>query len=188
MTEAVKINLGAGHWKHPGWLAVDLDLGARPDVCADLAAGLPFADGSASLLLCEDTFDQLVMEDAAQLLSECHRVLQPGGVLRLLLPDLDRLVRLYLDEPDTLVRMWVEDVGVPLVTGTPGEVLNRAMRVPDVGHAYVYDRKTLRTLMSRHGFEAREAAFGESEVPGLRGVDQRPPDSSLSMYFDCYRR
>ena len=50
MTEAVKINLGSGHWKLEGWVNVDIDAPSEPDVLADLGAGLPFADGSARAL------------------------------------------------------------------------------------------------------------------------------------------
>ena len=95
----VKINLGSGHWKLPGWLNVDLDCESMPGVCADLAAGLPFRDASADLMHSEDFIDQLELDQARAFLGECHRILKPGGVIRILTPDLEKLAQLYLHDP-----------------------------------------------------------------------------------------
>jgi predicted SAM-dependent methyltransferase len=185
LTEAVYINLGSGHWKFDGWVNVDLDLASRPDVCADLAAGLPFRDASAELMHSEDFIDQLDLDGARRLLLECHRILKPGGVLRILTPDLAELARLYVQEPDRLVEMWKRHVGVPLHTGSAGEVFNLGMRF--AGHTFLYDAETFMRLLEECGFEARQQSFNHSDIPQLRRLDLRGPDNSISMYFDCYR-
>ena len=118
MTQApVRINLGSGHWKLPGWINVDLDPRSRPDVCADLSAPLPFRNACADYLHTEDFIDQLDLTHAQGFLRECHRILKPGGVLRVLTPDVEQLARLYLHEPDRLKALWRDHVGVPLVYG-----------------------------------------------------------------------
>jgi len=186
MKELAKINLGSGHWKLDGWVNVDIDIASQPDVCADLAAGLPFAGGVARLMHTEDFIDQLTLENAAAFLRECHRILSPGGVLRVLTPDLRKLAELYLDDPDRLKYLWTSFVGVPLSLGTEGEIFNLGMRF--AGHTFLYDESTFKTLASRCGFEARRVGFQQSEVPELRGLDLRSPENAVSIYFDCYRR
>jgi len=99
MMGKVKINLGSGHWKLEDWVNVDIDRESQPDVCANLAGGLPFANGVARLMHTEDFIDQLELEQAAEFLRECHRILIPGGVLRVLTPDMRKLAQLYLDDP-----------------------------------------------------------------------------------------
>lgn len=185
MDRPVKINLGSGHWKLEGWVNVDLDPATRPEVVADLAAGLPFADGVATLMHTEDFIDQLSLDGAAAFLRECHRILRPGGVLRVLTPDLARLARLYLEDPGGLVELWRRQVGVPLQLETAGEVFNLGMRF--AGHTFLYDGDSLHALMARHGFDARPVAYNASQVPGLRGLDLRSPETALSLYYDCYR-
>lgn len=180
------INLGSGHWKFEGWVNVDLDRDSRPDVCADLAAGLPFREASARLMHSEDFLDQLELDRARAFLAECHRILVPGGVLRLLVPDLERMARLYLDAPDRLRNLWSEHVGIPLQTGTAGEVFNLGMRF--AGHRFMYDGETLEALLRSCGFDPRRQAWNESEVPELRGLDLRGPHNSVSMHYDCYRQ
>ncbi len=186
MTDKTRINLGSGHWKLEGWINVDLDFSSGPDLCADLSAGLPFHSGVADFLHTEDFLDQLDLEQARRFLEECHRILKTGGVMRVLTPDLETMARLYLHDPDRLCGLWNDYVGVPLRTGTAGEVFNLGMR--HAGHTFLYDAETFTRVMSDCGFEARRAAFNESELPDLRNLDLRSPDNAISMYFDCYRR
>jgi predicted SAM-dependent methyltransferase len=185
MEGGIKINLGSGHWKLEGWVNVDIDRESDPDVCADLAGGLPFASGVAQLMHTEDFIDQLELEQAAEFLRECHRILAPGGVLRVLTPDMRQLADLYLNDPERLNAMWTEFVGVPLVLETAGEVFNLGMRF--AGHTFLYDEQTFQALALQCGFEARRVEYQQSEVPALRGLDLRSPENAISLYFDCYR-
>ena len=186
MSGSVKINLGSGHWKLDGWVNVDLDPGSRPDVLANLARPLPFRNGVAWLMHTEDFIDQLELEQASGFLRECHRVLQPGGILRVLTPDLEKLTVLYLEDPDELVRLWCENVPVPLQFNSACEVLNLGMRF--AGHRFMYDREMLATLAGHCGFDARQVRYNESDEPQLLGTDLRTPDNAISLYFDLYRR
>ena len=185
MTEKVKINLGSGHWKLPGWISVDMDAQSLPEVCADLAKRLPFKSESADLLHSEDFIDQLELNDARAFLQECHRILKPGGVVRILTPDLERLAQLYLNEQGRLKTIWNDHVGVALQTGTAGEIFNIGMRF--AGHTFLYDEETFSQLATECGFEVRRTGYQESDIPELCGLDLRSTQDAVSMYFDCYR-
>lgn len=180
-----KINLGSGHYKLDGWINVDIDFDSRPSVIADLSAGLPFRDGTADFMHSEDFIDQLDLETAARFLKECYRVLKPGGVIRVLTPDVEKLCRLYLDDPDALKALWRDHVGVPLKFGTTAEIVNLGMRF--AGHTFLYDAETFARLAWDCGFEAKQVAFQQSEHPPLRGLDLRSPETAISLYFDCYK-
>ncbi len=186
MNRKLKINLGSGHWKLAGWVNVDIDRGSKPDVVADLAAELPFADGAARLMHTEDFIDQLELDQAAAFLRECHRVLARGGVLRVLTPDMQKLAHLYLHDPGRLEELWKNFVRVPLSLDTPGEIFNTGMRF--AGHTFLYDAETFQVLAANCGFQARQVAYQQSEEPELRDLDLRSPDNAVSMYFDCYRQ
>ncbi|MEJ8568785.1 class I SAM-dependent methyltransferase [Elongatibacter sediminis] len=185
MSEGVRINLGSGHWKLPGWVNVDLDRDSRPDVCADLSAGLPFRDRCADYMHTEDFIDQLDLEHARRFLRECHRILRPGGVIRVLTPDVEQLARMYLDDPDGLKALWRDHVGVPLRYETPAEILNVGMRF--AGHTFLYDAETFAELATDCGFRAERVGFNQSGREPLRGLDLRSPDNAISLYHDCYR-
>jgi len=183
--DRVMINLGSGHWKIDGWVNVDLDPGSRPDVCADLSASLPFRTRSADLMHTEDFIDQLTLQQAGCFLRECHRVLKPGGVIRVLTPDIEELAHMYLHQPEALKVLWRDHVGVPLHYGTAAEILNVGMRF--AGHTFLYDADTFARLAAECGFRAERVAFQCSAITQLRGHDLRSPDNAISLYHDCYR-
>lgn len=183
--EAVKINLGSGHWKLPGWVNVDIDSGSRPDVLADLSAPLPFRASVADFMHTEDFLDQLDLDGARRFLRECHRILKPGGVIRILTPDVEKLARMYLENPEGLKKLWRENVGVDLAFGTAGEILNVGMRF--AGHTFLYDAETLTAMLAECGFTARQVSYRQSRHPELTGLDLRSPENALSLYFDCVK-
>lgn len=181
----MKISLGAGGVRLPGWIHVDFDPECRPDVRADLSAPLPFADQSAAYLHSEDFIGQLTFAQARGFLGECYRILKPGGVLRLLTPDLDQLVRMYLARDPRLKRLWETEVGIPLDTGTLGELVHKALTFAD--QESFYDEETLRALLEPIGFDVERCRWNESRFDPLRGLDLRSPDTAISLYLDCRR-
>ena len=114
--------------------------------------------------------------------SECVRVLKPGGVMRLLVPSLDRLVEAFRDQPGWLIEHWNRAVGVPLQPETAGHLLNLALKL---NPGFMFDVATLRLLLSECGFAAREVLYNESPHADLRGLDLRRPEQSISMYWEC---
>jgi predicted SAM-dependent methyltransferase len=181
----VKISLGSGGVRFDGWTHVDADPQWQPDVCMDLRDPLPFADASADFMQSEDFIGQLTLDEADAFFRECHRVLKPGGVLRLLTPDLRLLLDMYVNADLRLRELWEREVGIPLKTRTLGEVVNLAITFAN--HKFFYDEETLRALMEPIGFALDRVSCQQSAYPPLRGLDLRGPDNAISMYFDCVR-
>lgn len=62
----------------------------------DLSQGIPFPDQSFSVVYHSHFLEHLPKQAAVDLLRECCRVLIPGGVIRVVVPDLEQIVRTYL--------------------------------------------------------------------------------------------
>ena len=182
----IKIALGAGGVRFPGWLHVDADPQWQPDVLADLSQPLPFADGYADFLQSEDFIGQLDFRQAGAFLRECHRVLKPGGALRLLTPDLGQLVDHYQRRDPRLLALWEREVGIPLITRTHAELVHAALTF--AGQRSFHDEDSLRALAETAGFEVHRVGYNESAFEALRGLDQRSPDNAISLYLDCIKR
>jgi predicted SAM-dependent methyltransferase len=90
------LNLGCGHRFHRDWINIDIEP-ASPDVRRhDLSRGIPMPDASCSVVYHSHMLEHLRRDDARAFLRECLRVLEPGGVIRIATPDLERICRDYL--------------------------------------------------------------------------------------------
>lgn len=122
----IKLNLGCERNTPAGWVNIDGSWGAwlakhpylrrllkrfqifpehvltKPwpgDVLIhDVRKPLPFADGVASVVYSSHLLEHLYLSEAVNLLQECRRVLRPGGVLRMVVPDLRAMIDEYLGQ------------------------------------------------------------------------------------------
>ena len=100
VTNSCLANLGCGVHFHPDWDNYDfaaMRSGVRP---IDLIQPLPFPEASYGVCYMSHVLEHLPRQRAPRLLSEVLNALKPGGVLRVVVPDLEMIVRLYLSELD----------------------------------------------------------------------------------------
>jgi len=92
------LNLGCGARFHPDWINIDIVAQGPGVIEHDLSRGIPLPDASCDVVYHSAVLEHLRRRDAAAFLGECHRVLRPGGVLRVAVPDLEAICRLYLSK------------------------------------------------------------------------------------------
>lgn len=84
-----KCNLGCGRQKKDGFVNVDWDPKAAPDVLHDLnALPYPFADGEFELVEAFHVLEHLDLP--FEVMKELHRILAPGGRLHIKVPHFSR--------------------------------------------------------------------------------------------------
>ena len=91
------LNLGCGSHFHPSWTNVDLVPRVEGVRRCDVRAGLPFPAQVFDAVYHAHVLEHLPRDGALPLLRECLRVLRPDGILRVVVPDLERVAQLYLD-------------------------------------------------------------------------------------------
>jgi len=96
MREMQMVNVGCGRHFHQDWINLDLVSGIPGVVRYDLRQGLPFDEGVCDVIYHSHLLEHLTHEAARLFLSDCFRVLRPGGILRVVVPDLEGIVRAYL--------------------------------------------------------------------------------------------
>ena len=101
----VKIHLGCGTKRLPGFKHVDMRAEVAPDYVADALDLACFGDDSADLLYFCHGLEHIRKPDVAAALAEFRRVLKPGGLLRLAVPDFEVLAQLYVNERVSLWRL-----------------------------------------------------------------------------------
>jgi predicted SAM-dependent methyltransferase len=91
-----RLNWGCGSDARPGWTNSDIKPVPGAQVVGDIRAGLPLESDSIDYAVSIHALQELSYPEVVPALAELRRVLKPGGVLRLGLPDLDRGIGAYL--------------------------------------------------------------------------------------------
>jgi len=94
------LNLGCGQRFHPDWVNLDLHPTSPSVQQWDLQEELPFPDESFDVVYHSHVLEHFSKADGLQLLNRCRRILKPNGILRVAVPDLERIARLYLQALD----------------------------------------------------------------------------------------
>lgn len=158
---------------------------SREIVIHDVRKPLPFADGSIDAVYSAHLLEHLYLEEADRLLGECHRVLIPGGILRVVVPDLRSLVFEYTGkEPPGKLNVKIADKN-------PGDRLNLRLFMhpenpPRSGllhrlyqamtgfhtHKWMYDADSLALHFKLAGFgEIREMGRHQSRIAAIESVE-----------------
>lgn len=110
-SELMLLNLGCGGHYHRDWVNLDIAPSAKEVIEHDLAnEALPFENGSCAAVYHSHVLEHIPPEQVSDFLSECYRVLDAGGVLRVVVPDLEGIVREYLrrlDAGDSAEHEWM---------------------------------------------------------------------------------
>ena len=189
----VRLNLGCGARTPPGWIHVDWFIGARllrvPVLgrvlralgvfgidwsreisLHDLRRPFPWDDDSVDAIYSSHTLEHLTAADGARFLHECHRVLRPGGVLRIVVPDLRLIVERYrrgelaaVDFLDQLSVSW----------DAPGDTRLKRWLAPFVRypHRCMYDGAALPAAMAAAGFDTDLCEAFESRIADIAAIE-----------------
>ncbi len=148
----LKLNLGCGSNLKPGWVNADLfEEGA--DLSLDLREPLPFPDKSATTIYSEHFFEHLEYPaEVESFLKECWRVLAPGGVFSVALPDTQWPLLSYANHNQEYFleaknRRW----GPEWCRETRLHQINYHFRQGGE-HKYAYDFETLAKVLQNAGY------------------------------------
>ena len=164
----LRLHLGSGGHPLEGWVNIDI-LGMEPDLYWDLRSGIPFPDGSAEAVFLEHVIEHFTLADDLDLLEDCRRVLAPGGIIRIGVPDFGRYLESYAGDG-----AFVEE----LRPGRPTRLLAVAEVALGHGHRSVWDGETLERVLTESGFtDARRRNWGDSGLEPAPDSEKRRPES-----------
>jgi SAM-dependent methyltransferase len=209
---ATKLHLGCGSVTPKGWINLDGSWNARlakfpfvrkvfkylgilpaslleipwsPDILVhDVKNPLPFPNNSFCAIYSSNLLEHPYPQEAKRLLSDCIRVLRPGGVLRMVVPDLHAIVLEYLEgkslsgSADEMGDMSKADrLNRQLHLRSPeppqGNVFFKLYTVlKDLhSHKWMYDADSLIRFFQCAGFvDAYEMQFLHSRIEGIHEV------------------
>lgn len=90
------VNIGCGYIAHPDWINLDIAPAMTIVKSFDLRRGLPASSNTIDACYSSHVLEHLLTTEAKFLVQDCFRVLKSGGILRLVVPDLENIAREYL--------------------------------------------------------------------------------------------
>ena len=136
----------------------------------DATRRLPFDDGAVDVIYTSHMLEHLGDSNARRFLRETHRVLAPGGILRVAVPDIARLVDDYRTHRDADLFMERTYLGRDPASTWTSRL--RALAIGDRGHHWMYDGPSLVRRLLEVGFKsAAPTASGSTSIPTPAGLD-----------------
>lgn len=190
----MKLHLGCGTVIADGWVNVDNATGAHvrklpiigavagkllfrtpwsPDIVfQDLRKPFRWADGTVDVIYTSNTIEHLKKRDGENCLRECARVLRPGGILRVVVPDLKGYVEDYL-AGRVAARDLLTELNVVEARG-----LSRAREILAMytggSHCCMYDASSMLALLRDRGLTPRVCLPRESAIPDIARFEPAP--------------
>lgn len=151
-----KLNLGS--WKNMfyyGWVNIDIaDLSQFAKEQAyrfrqiDVTKGIPCGDNEVDIIFHSHLLEHFSRIEGFQFLKECHRVMKPGGIIRVSVPDAEKLAMKYLD--GSIKEYRYVNVGVENAHDD-AEALHELLYA---NHKTLYDMRALTQVLSEAGFSS----------------------------------
>jgi len=168
------LHLGCGGNLLDGWLNTDLIPERSAVVPLDSTRPLPFAAHSFNRVFSEHMIEHIPFSAACALFAECHRVLRPGGFIRLATPDLARICGLHAAQAEPGVAAYLAwsrpRYAVPGPGSSAAHVVNSLFY--HHGHRFLFDADTLSAALAQAGFRDCTVRIpGQSGLPGMSDLE-----------------
>lgn len=136
----------------------------------NLVNGIPIHGRSADIVFSSHFLEHLTKEDGLHFLSECYRILKPGGLFRLLTPDLDIAFDQFKKEDSEKV------LDLFFYTSNSFDF---------AAHKYLYNFQMLDTRLRSIGFKTiQKKNYQEGACPNIDFLDIYPEHS---ICIECYK-
>ncbi|MGQ0845814.1 MAG: class I SAM-dependent methyltransferase [Sporichthyaceae bacterium] len=146
------------------------------DIVRGNITALEYPDNSVAAVYSSHTLEHIYFAEAEQVIAEAHRVLRPGGVLRLALPDAQAMAREFLSNGAAADASMEYNRMLNTHPLHRPSALQRALGMAG-GHIHLWQPTAplLEAMMLKAGFgSVFHRTFREGECPLLEEVETRP--------------
>jgi SAM-dependent methyltransferase len=162
MPAGTVLSVGSGPVSLPQWteagyqvVRLDIDPGTEPDIVASMTALGEI--GPFDALFCCHALEHLYPHEVPRALGEFHRVLKPGGVAVVVVPDLEGVPATDDVLPGALV------TGLHLYYGDASQIEQR----PHMAHHSGFVADSLRSVMEAAGFKTKTDRMSQYNLMGV---------------------
>lgn len=177
----LKLNIGCGANVEPDWLNLDaVPVSARVYYYNALNP-LPIVNGTVQRIHCEHFLEHLEFDHAMAFLEDCHRVLELGGTMRIVVPDVQKYLTAYsAGQADFFASL--ANIGNPSEPlSTPNMVINQMFRMGG-SHRFAWDFETLVLVASKAGFSKVDQSRQHGAPPPY-AIDGRDDWRGIESFY-----
>ena len=165
--------VGCGSHRMEGFTHVEVNIGKQfnrsdispPEILADITRHIPLPNDSVDLVFSRATMEHLTYPELLNHFLECYRILKKGGLVRMVVPDMDKYIRHYLDNDEDLEYALGPELGNTHNPDFPYETHTDLFvhRMLYFDHRYLHNFETLSRALNKCGFsDYVDAKPGES--------------------------
>ena len=214
----IKLNLGCGSVRPDGWINTDSSLNANIQKIPVIGKRITrlfnpieysgnnvhymnlnkpwrYKNNSIDVVYASHLFEHLTLKSGSLFLQESLRCLKPGGVIRIVVPDLYKISKKYVEEYEsnaeqidtTKFIMWAINMHREGQYGNVGffkKIILEWQGYPHQ-HKFMYDEKSLSVKLTDHGFkDILSLKYGLSHyIENIKDVEGKN-ESYLSVYVE----
>lgn len=189
------INLGSGPKIVQGLINIDFFTTSGIDYGADLRRPLKIADDTVDGIFCEHTMEHLTYDETGRLLRECFRIMKPGAVIRIILPDISLFLKHYCAKDDPWFKRWERLI---FLDSPDAERAKRRLATPmqaisfvtqEYGHVSAWDIPTITYFLEQSGFRhVEETSFMKGQNPELLIDLDEEERKFVSLYVEAKKQ
>jgi predicted SAM-dependent methyltransferase len=214
----IKLNLGCGSLRPNGWINTDSSLNANIQkiplfgksisklinpivydnsnmIYMNLNKKWKYKNETVDIVYASHLFEHLTLKSAKLFLEEAFRTLKPGGVIRIVVPDLYKTVKKYIHEYEnentldpTEYIMWAINMHREGQYGNVSFLKGIFLELQGYPHQhkFMYDEKSLKHRLQNFGFiEILSQEYGNSKyIDSIKDVEGKS-ESYLSIYIEA---
>jgi len=155
----------------------------------DITRGLPVPPNSCKAIYCSHVLEHLALDDLRGSLRHIHRYLAPGGIFRLVLPDLEQLAQDYLTSsaPNANSQfMLATGLGRTSRSHRPEQLAREWFGGSH--HDWLWDEKGLTAELTAAGFlDIRRATIGDSTELRFADVEDQGRWGHATLGMECHK-
>jgi SAM-dependent methyltransferase len=164
MPDALKLHIGCGKRQIPGWIHIDQVAFEHVDFVQDIRRLSNFENDTADIIYACQVIEYFDRQEIVPILLEWRRVLKPGAILRLSVPNFETITRLYASALP--LETFLGTLYGKIDDGTGGYIY----------HKTTYDEPSLRAVLLSAGFK-------DAELWRWQDVEHRDVDDFSQAYL-----
>ena len=209
MNKGLYVQFGCGSSTAEGWLNFDSSPTLRVEnfpligyvyslrgrrfprnaVYGDIVKGLPLPHGSCAAIYSSHVLEHLSLTDCRRALQNTFALLRPGGVFRLIVPNLAASIKAYLeDTSETAAEEFMRYTGLG-VERRPRDLVSVLRElIGGSRHLWMWDYNSMRFELETAGFSnIRPCTLGDSSDPMFKSVENEGRYAYDALAIECIK-